>query len=116
MEIKKRWFQIIDFFETPLGCQIKFYALFYFILWSLHLILISLISFFHLLLNHNIRTIGDWIGDRGWELIIFSKLLIFYISVQFIRLRNKKLNLLQGYLRNSIQWPRKEFIVVIIFY
>lgn len=115
MELRKHWYSIVDFFQTPLGCQIKFYALFYFFLWSLHLILISLISFFHLLLNHNIRTIGDWIGDRGWALIIFSKVLIFYISVQFIRLRSKKINLLQGYFRNSIQWPRKEFIVVLLF-
>jgi len=113
--IKQKWHQIVEFFETPLGNQVKFYALFYLCLWSFHLIIISLISFFHLLLGHNIRTIGDWIGDRGWLLIIFSKGSIFYLALQFIRLKSKKLNLLKSYLQNSIQLPRREIFVVIAF-
>jgi hypothetical protein len=113
--IKYRWLQFVEFFETPLGNQVKFYGLFYLSLWSFHLIIISLISFFHLLLGHNIRTIGDWIGDRGWLLIIFSKITIFYLALQFIRLKSKKLNLLKSYLQNSIQLPRREVFVVIVF-
>ena len=115
MRLKKAWLSILDFFATPIGCQIKYYAFFYFILWSMHLILISLISYFHLLLNHNIRTIGDWIGDRGWTLIIISKLLIFYLAMQFISLKNKKLSLLKSYFRNSIQFPRKEIVAALLF-
>ena len=115
MEIKKKITEFSDFLDSPLGSQIKYYTLFCFVLWSVHLILISLISFFHLLLNHNIRTIGDWIGDRGWILIIISKVLIFYFSLQFIRLKSKKLNLIKSYFRNSIQIPRKEIIVALFF-
>jgi hypothetical protein len=115
MKFKEKINEVIDFFDSPLGSQIKYYALFCFVLWSVHLILISLISFFHLLLNHNIRTIGDWIGDRGWALIIISKVLIFYFALQFIRLRSKKINLLRSYVRNSIQIPRKEVIVSLLF-
>lgn len=115
MEMRPRIQKIIDFFDSPLGSQIKYYSLFYFVLWVLHLILISLISYFHLLLNHNIRTIGDWIGDRGWTLIIISKLLIFYLSLQFIRLKSKKISHLKSYFRNSLQVPRKEIFVALIF-
>lgn len=115
MELRKNINEVIEFFDTPLGSQIKYYALFSFVLWSVHLILISLISYFHLLLNHNIRTIGDWIGDRGWALIILSKILIFYFALQFIRLKSKKINLIKNYFRNSIQWPRKEVIVSLSF-
>lgn len=107
--------KIIEFFDSPLGAQVKYYAFFYFVLWSVHLILISLISYFHLLLNHNIKTIGDWIGDRGWSLIIISKVLIFYLALQFVRLKSKKIILLKGYFRNSIQFPRMEILVVLPF-
>ncbi|MDD4973427.1 MAG: hypothetical protein PHY93_03705 [Bacteriovorax sp.] len=115
MELRKKINEVIDFFDAPLGSQIKYYTLFCFVLWSLHLILISLISYFHLLLNHNIRTIGDWIGDRGWALIIISKVLVFYLALQFIRLKSKKINLVRSYFRNSIQLPRKEVIVSLFF-
>lgn len=115
MRFRSRLNDILDFFRTPLGAQIKYYALFYLVLWSVHLIFISLISFFHLLLNHNIRTIGDWVEDRGWILIIISKALIFYLALQFIRLKSNKLSLIKSYFRNSIQLPRKEIIVVLSF-
>lgn len=115
MDLKRRLHSILDFFSTPLGCQIKYYALFYFVLWSFHLVLISLISYFHLLLNHNIRTIGDWIGDRGWFLILLSKILIFYLALQFINLKSNKMTLIRGYFRNSIQIPRKEIFVALLF-
>lgn len=115
MKISKRINSLLDFFASPLGSQIKYYALFYFVLWSFHLVIISLISYFHLLLNHNIRTIGDWIGDRGWFLIILSKVLIFYLALQFIRLKSNKMTLVRSYFRNSIQMPRKEIFVALFF-
>jgi hypothetical protein len=115
MEIKKKIHSAIEFFSTPLGSQIKYYMLFYFVLWSFHLVLISLISYFHLLLNHNIRTIGDWIGDRGWFLILISKILIFYLALQFISLKSNKMVLIRSYFRNSIQIPRKEIFVALLF-
>lgn len=115
MELRLKINKTIEFFDSPFGAQIKYYALFYFVLWSVHLILISLISYFHLLLNHNIRTIGDWISDRGWALIIISKMLIFYFALQFIRLKSKKINLIRSYVTNSILMPRKEILVSILF-
>ena len=115
MRLKRAWLQIKEFLSTPLGCQIKYYSFFYSILWCLHLILISLISYFHLLLNHNIRTIGDWIGDRGWMLIIISKCIVFYLAMQFISLKNKKSSLLKSYFRNSMQLPRKEIVAALFF-
>ena len=79
-----------EFFQSNLGKQILFYCFFYGVLWGVHLILISLVSFFHLLLEHNIRTIGDWIGDRGWGLIILSKMSVFYLAMLFVNLKTKR--------------------------
>lgn len=115
MNIKRSFSQLMDFLDSPLGAQVKYYTFFYFVLWGFHLILISLVSYFHLLLNHNIRTIGDWIGDRGWFLIIISKVFVFYIALQFIRLKTKKINSVRSYFRNSIQLPRKEIVACLLF-
>lgn len=106
---------ILDFLQSNLGKQMIFYCAFYILLWGFHLILISLISFFHLLLEHNIRTIGDWIGDRGWGLIILSKISVFYLAMLFVNLKTKKIFSLKSYFRNSIQTPRIEVIVTLLF-
>ncbi len=106
---------VVDFFKSNLGKQILIYFFFYFILWGFHLILISLISFFHLLLDHNIRTIGDWIGDRGWTLVIISKVAVFYLAMLFVNLKTQKFYSVKSYFRNSIQAPRVEVFVAIFF-
>lgn len=107
--------KVNDFFKSNIGKQIVIYFVFYVFLWSFHLILISLISFFHLLLDHNIRTIGDWISDRGWTLIIISKVIVFYLAMLFVSLKTKKFFSLKSYIRNSVQTPRLEVFVTILF-
>lgn len=106
---------VLDFLQSNLGKQMIFYFVFYAILWGFHLILISLISFFHLLLDHNIRTIGDWISDRGWALIILSKVFVFYLAMLFVNLKTKKIFSLKSFFRNSIQAPRIEVVVTLLF-
>ena len=113
--IQESYISVRDFFKSNMGKQILIYFLFYGFLWGLHLVLISLISFFHLLLDHNIRTIGDWIGDRGWTLIIISKVIVFYLAMLFVSLKTKKFFSLKSYIRNSIQTPRIEVFVAILF-
>lgn len=102
--------------KSNLGIQIATYLLFYAVLWGGHLIIISLISFFHLLLDHNIRTIGDWISDRGWTIIIIVKLIVLYVVMLFANLKTDKMYSLKSYFRNSVQNPRFEIIVVYFFF
>lgn len=103
------------FLASPLGKQVAFYFYFYIVIWLIHLVMISLVSYFHLLLNHNISTIGDWIVDRGWTLIIISKLIVFILVYQFVRLKADYLVLLKKYFKNAIQWPRQEMYVCLMF-
>ncbi len=107
--------ETLRFFRSPLGRQMAIYFFFYAFLWGFHLILISLVSYFHLLLNHNIRTIGDWISDRGWTLIIISKMVVFYLTMLFVNLKTKKIFSLKSYFRNSTQTPRLEIFVALFF-
>lgn len=113
--LKDAYNKTLVFFQSNLGRQMLFYTFFYAILWGFHLILISLVSFFHLLLDHNIRTIGDWIGDRGWTLIIISKVVVFYLAMLFVNLKTRKVFSLNSYFRNSTQTPRLEVLVTVLF-
>jgi hypothetical protein len=109
------YYKISAFLQSNLGKQMILYFAFYVCVWVFHIILISLISFFHLLLEHNIRTIGDWIGDRGWALIIITKVIVFYLAMLFVNLKTKKIFSLKSFFRNSIQTPRLEVFVTIFF-
>lgn len=107
--------KFLAFSQSNMGKQIIIYFFFYVFIWGFHLILISLISFFHLLLEHNIRIIGDWIADRGWTLIIITKVVVFYLTMLFVNLRTKKIFSLKSYFRNSVQTPRLEVFVTNVF-
>jgi hypothetical protein len=113
--MKRIFGSLKDFFSTNLGSQVSNYLFFYAIVWAFHLLLVSVIAFFHLILGHNIGTIADWIVDRGWIQISITKILIFMLAIQFMRLRNKKYAHIRGMLRNSFAIPRHESFVVIIF-
>lgn len=113
--MKKLIGSIKDFFSTNLGAQVSNYLFFYAIVWAFHLLLISVVAFFHLILGHNIGTIADWIVDRGWIQMSVTKILIFALAIQFMRLRNKKYAHIRGMLRNSFAIPRHESFVVIFF-
>ncbi|MBY0415515.1 MAG: hypothetical protein K2Q18_15185, partial [Bdellovibrionales bacterium] len=54
-------------------------------------------------------------GDRGWTLIIISKVVVFYLTMLFVNLKTKKIFSLKSYFRNSIQTPRLEIIVANVF-
>ena len=93
--------RIKNFFSSNLGKQIVFYALFSMTLWGLHLIIISLVSFFHFILGHNIRTIGYWIADRGWQIIIITKLSLFYLATLFINIKLSKAYSIRAFFKNN---------------
>lgn len=106
---------ISKIFYNPLFKQVLFYAIFCFVLWFFHLMIISIITFFHFLLNHNIRTVGDWISDRGWQIIILSKVLIFYLATLFINLRLSKNLSWSSLTRDHYQDIRSKLNVSLMF-
>ncbi len=114
-KIKYIYLILLKYFSSNIGKQIKSYVSIYIVIWLFHLVLISIVSYFHLLLNHNISTIGDWIVDRGWTLIIISKLVVSIVLYQFLKLRTDYFLLLKNYFKNAIQWPRQEMYICLIF-
>ncbi len=101
-----------DFFHSNLGRQCWYYFLLYIAIWIVHLIFISVITFFHLNLNHSIGTIADWIVDRGWQSILLSKGIVFLVLFHFLKLRISKYEYIKKMFSNSKAAKRKEFYVV----
>lgn len=54
-------------------------------IWVIQLMMTSVLTFFHLSLNHPLGTIEQWLFSYGPELIIFSKSLSAIICIMFLR-------------------------------
>lgn len=52
----------------------------------LQIVTVSLIAFFHFLLDHKLGVIEDWVFDKGWEIVVCVKILSFFIVQKFIHL------------------------------
>lgn len=101
---------------TPLNEQGKRYFFYQATVWIFHLLVISLVSFFHLILNHSLGTIAEWINERGWQLIIFTKLSVMFLFLQFFSLKFQIINKLKSFYQNGKMWPRTDFAVMGIFF
>ena len=70
--------------------QLVYYLGFYFIIWSVNLVLVSSSAFFHFLLDHRIAEIEEWIFDRSWLLISSSKIIAVFVVIKFINLKKNQ--------------------------
>lgn len=50
------------------------------------LVIVSLISFFHFLLDHKLGVIEDWVFDKGWEIVVLVKVFSFFVIQKFVHL------------------------------
>lgn len=53
-----------------------------------HLMLVSVFSFFHFLLDHEMGTIENWLSLNGWEIIVVAKLISFVIMTKLIQVNS----------------------------
>lgn len=49
-----------------------------------HLLILSIVAFFHFLLNHRMADIQDWVFFHGWEILTIGKLLSLFLVSRFI--------------------------------
>lgn len=82
------------------------------VLGAVHLISLSLINFFHFMLNHKMSVIDTWILDRSYQLMIMEKLIAFLIIFFFRGTFRSKENLLgQRGVFSDEKFPHRETIV-----
>lgn len=70
--------------------SIRYYVVFSLLFFFLHLCLVSLVTFFHFLIDHDLHIIENWLNSYAWELIIFSKVISFGITLFFYELNSVK--------------------------
>ena len=58
-------------------------SLFYFFSWPVHIVVVSIISFFHFRLNHQLIVIENWIFDYSWQTHTVSKIISFFLFFKF---------------------------------
>jgi hypothetical protein len=81
----------------------------------IHLAFISLVSFFHFLLDHDMAVIENWLYRNAWEMIVASKSLAALITIKALKLNNYFINSLLHILRMDDWKPTRKVLVLILF-
>ena len=89
-----------------------FYNLLFFIC---YLLMISIFSFFHFILGHEFNLIEIWVQENIWIILIFSKLISFFLLYQYYKVQNLGDSLIHHYFTRPFHYPRQGFYIVLIF-
>lgn len=76
---------------------------------------VSLMAFFHFLLDHDMGVVENWLNINAWELLTFSKGLGFILMIKTIRLNLYNLPSFKKILRNKVFFPSLQALVVVMF-
>ena len=92
------------------------FILFYFILcWAVYLVVSSVITFFHLQLDHSLNIVENWNFDQGWEIALFVKVVTFFIVIKFISIRSTSRKPLRTFFIDHYTVPNRSIFTLIIF-
>ena len=79
-------------------------------------IIVSLITFFHFLLDHPIEDVERWISYNGWGLIITSKLIGLFTVLKFYVLNKNERPSFRTLFLDHFVSPKKEMFTVLFAY
>jgi len=110
------YLKAISRWVTPngLGKHLVVYCQFLLFTWLVHLITISVITFFHFVLDHKIPVIENWILDRGWTILIFVKGIGFFVATEILFTWSKERSPLRQLLMNRIFWWGRDHWIMVI--
>jgi hypothetical protein len=94
---------------------LKYYFYFCLSFLLLNVVFISVIAFFHFLLDHEMSIVENWIYRNNWEILFICKMLSFGLIYKTIELRMYSKNTISKFLRRGFRYPNHYIFVVIIF-
>lgn len=94
--------------------QFQFFLSYIVVFLLIYLFTVSIVIFFHFLLDHSLGIIEGWIFYRGWRIIIFSKIVTFYIVTVFLTV-NTNINLKQ-LIKDRLKRVSSEVYIILFFY
>lgn len=77
--------------------------------------LVSTVSFFHFLLDHEMSVIEAWISRSSWEILAIAKLIALTLSLYTIRLNNYQLKDARALLKNARFAPSPKAVAISVF-
>lgn len=80
-----------------------------------HITVLSIIAFFHFLLDHRMRTVEDWLFRNGWEVLMVTKIMAAYFVLRIVNLSEGYGSSLKSFFQSDFKWPHKFIFVAIIF-
>lgn len=110
------WELFRKIYYTSLFKNFVYYGSYWLLILIVHHILISTAAFFHFQLGHRLGTIEEWIFEKGWEIIIVTKIICTWLILKFISIKSDSRNPLRDIFIKGFQWPEKEVFVFTTFF
>lgn len=85
------------------------------VIWITHLLILSVIAFFHFVLNHRLGTIEKWVFNHGWEVVTVSKVIATLVTLKLITLRVDLRNPIKTLFKEGFTGPCQELFIIITF-
>ena len=92
--------------------QIIYYLGYNFFIVVTTLILVSLVAFFHFLLNHRLGVIEEWISQNSYQILILSKILSLAVILSFVNVRSTMKNPIKTLLRKGLIFPHYKVLAI----
>jgi hypothetical protein len=101
--------------DKPLLQNLKYYTVYQILYVSAVIILTSIGSFFHFLLDHEISIVESWLHNNHWELLITSKLLSLFLLNRWFTVRLYEFRTVRELVKDLVRWPEPKAIVISLF-
>ncbi len=92
-----------------------YYFLYCVIFIFLNLAMVSVFSFFHFLLNHDMNTIENWLNRNNWEILSLGKLFSLYFTSRIIKLNQYNEIKFRDFFIGLSYLPSRKMIGMIVF-
>jgi hypothetical protein len=94
---------------------IRYYGAFQGLYVVVAVVLTSLGTFFHFLLDHEISIIEAWIHNNHWEILLISKLFSLFVLNRWFKMRLYELKSIRELIRELVKWPEPKGAVISVF-
>lgn len=94
---------------------IKFYLGYLLIQWFIHLLIISINTYFHLSLKHGVSVLSDWIQDFSWYVVLATKAIALIFLFQYFKLKSKNIHFMNVFLQKYWRKPDYQTLAMFLF-
>lgn len=97
----------------PLVKYTFYYLIYTLLVVLLHLASISMIAYFHFLLDHRLVDVEDWIYHHQWEIVGISKIIAGFLVFRLLSIQSEYRNPFQELIKKGQRFWNKEAVVII---